>query len=525
MPSAGQFINTKSELYAKFGGKQLNDVVMLPNGLGFENEYRISDIDSAYRHLGGRAEAVNREAVSQNGSMFSIHMPMKEDGEMDLTEIMKVLTARTSRVDEIFEIYRSGPATLGMLGKLLGVNAMVVSGDWPTDPKPKLYVCQGTVPERATAESLLTSGPKSVVLDLTALNELVANNLESTLKLAQTVYVSTSAVEVLDELILSAQTERARGQMREEGGRISMVEYGDDYHQERLDYLQRLRQCVEEYCEVVPAWGNEELPQSFPEIGPHLGDDSYDALLLCLERDALLLTLDGRLREIAKALGNIDGIWPQVFCDVALAENLCPDDAYRNFVIWSIQRRRTHTALSAMDILWIFKCPEAVKKPATAAIVAYVAEPTVEIGSITSVIAEVAKRMLVSGTTPRALFQFLYRATAPLFARTNVDADGLARSFFQDLSAFMRLHFTKEAALPAEVAVSLQKQDTWKRHIEASIAAAKRTGPKFSVADFAAHSFCVKLLYVAKAPLYVGYGPTESRDLALQHDLISEQGV
>ncbi|WP_375166634.1 PIN domain-containing protein, partial [Burkholderia thailandensis] len=34
-----------------------------------------------------------------------------------------------------------------------------------------------------------------------------------------------------------------------------------------------------------------------------LDEESYDALLLALEKNALLLTLDGRLRELASVLG------------------------------------------------------------------------------------------------------------------------------------------------------------------------------------------------------------------------------
>lgn len=515
MPPAAQFINTASQVYGAFSGRQLGDTVVMSNGLGFEDEYRVSNLDSAYRYLAGRADAVNREAVGQNTSMFSIHTPVKDDGGMDFSEILKVLTARSARASEVFDMYANGPTTLGMVGKLLGVNPMVVAGDWPAAPHPKLYVCHGTVEERSAAEALLTPRPKAVVIDLTALSELVAHGLQTTLKLAERVYISTSAVETLDELIHGAQSERARGHMRAENGRISLVEYDADYHQDRLGYLRRLRECIDRYCEVVPAWGNEELPEHFPEIGPHLGDESYDALLLCLERNALLLTLDGRLRELGKALGSINGVWPQVFCHAALAQGLCSNDVYRGFVISSIQRRRTHTALSPHEYLWVFSRPAALRQSSTDTIARYVSEPSIELKSIASVILEVAQRLLVSGTTHAGICQFLYRATMPLFARSEVNADSLERWFTGTLCGFLRTNFTKRTANQYEREASQERQEPWIQAIEVGVRAAKQVGPGMTMSDLAAVSLGVVSLYVSLEPFFIAAGLDDSHDPAL----------
>ncbi|WP_232448677.1 tetratricopeptide repeat protein [Burkholderia ubonensis] len=341
-PSASRFIHTRDAIYSAFSGKQRNDEVALPEGVGAERTYTITDIDSAFRYMAGYAEKVNREAVSQSRSLFSIQMPTDGNGQPDLSEILEVLKARSARVRSAFEVYANGPATLGILGKILGVNAMAVAGDWPLAPSPKLYVCHGSVAEREASIDLLRSWTGPLVIDLTALNELVANELEATLGLVRPVYISTSAVEVLNELITTAESERSAAHMREDNGRISIVEYDATYHLQRLAYLRKMQQCIDEYCEVVPTWGNEAPPEKLHEIGQHIGDDSYDALLLCLERNALLLTVDGRLREFGKVFGNIDGVWPQVFCSVAAERGLCDVHAYSKFVLWSIGKRRSH---------------------------------------------------------------------------------------------------------------------------------------------------------------------------------------
>ncbi|OJB26617.1 hypothetical protein [Burkholderia ubonensis] len=121
-PSASRFIHTRDAIYSAFSGKQRNDEVALPEGVGAERTYTITDIDSAFRYMAGYAEKVNREAVSQSRSLFSIQMPTDGNGQPDLSEILEVLKARSARVRSAFEVYANGPATLGILGKILGVN-------------------------------------------------------------------------------------------------------------------------------------------------------------------------------------------------------------------------------------------------------------------------------------------------------------------------------------------------------------------------------------------------------------------
>ncbi|WP_240057144.1 PIN domain-containing protein [Paraburkholderia azotifigens] len=503
-PSASRFIDRRDALYAAFAGKQLNDEVALPDGVGSERTYTITHIDSAYRYLAGYAEEVNREAVSQSRSLFSIQMPTDDEGQLDLSALLEVLKARSARVRSAFEAYANGPATLGILGKILGVNAMAVAGDWPSTPSPKLYVCQGSVAERESSISLLRSWKGPLVIDLTALNELVANGLEATLTLVNPVYISTSGVEVLNDFIVTAESERSTGHMREENGRISLVEYDETYHRRRLAYLRKLQQCIDDYCEVVPTWGNEEPPEKLHEIGQHLGDDSYDALLLCLERNALLLTVDGRLREFGKVFGNIQGVWPQLFCSVAAERGLCSVQAYWKFVLWSIGRRRTHTSLSSQEFVWALNLPKDERQAAVQLILEYTAEPSIELSSMTKVVLEVAQYLLSVGTTTAAVCMFLIRATAPLFSRADVTADDLENFLLFKLREFMVVNFTKATANPYEADAESSRLKTWLDGMSSALTLARNVAARETPAELAKKSLGVAPLYALRQPLYIG---------------------
>jgi hypothetical protein len=78
-------------------------------------------------------------------------------------------------------------------------------------------------PRTSEALELLQAWSKPPVIDLTALNELVVNNLEKTLSLFHPVFISTSAVATLDQLVASAVSDRSKGHMREVNGRINVV--------------------------------------------------------------------------------------------------------------------------------------------------------------------------------------------------------------------------------------------------------------------------------------------------------------
>ncbi|CAJ3085684.1 Putative Zn-dependent protease, contains TPR repeats [Burkholderia pseudomallei] len=503
-PSASRFIHTRDAFYAPFAGKQLNDEVALPDGVGSERTYIITDIDSAYRYMASYAEKVNHEAVSQSRSLFSIQMPTDDEGQPDLSEVLEVLKARSARVRSAFEAYASGPATLGILGKILGVNAMAVAGDWPSAPSPKLYVCQGSVAEREASINLLRSWKGPLVIDLTALNELVANELEATLALVRPVYMSTSAVEVLNDFIATAESERSTGHMREDNGRISIIEYDETYHRQRLAYLRKMQRCVDDYCEVVPTWGNEVPPEKLHEISQHLGDDSYDALLLCLERNALLLTVDGRLREFGKVFGNIDGVWPQVFCSVAAERGLCGVQAYSKFVLWSIGRRRTHTSLSLQEFVWALNQPKEERQAAVQLILEYTAEPSIELSSMTKVVLDVAQHLLSVGATSAAVCMFLIRATAPLFSRKDANADDLENFLLFKLREFTTANFTRVTANPYEADAELGRVKVWLNRMSSALTLARNVAARETPAELAKKSLGVAPLYALRQPLYIG---------------------
>ncbi|AOK61073.1 tetratricopeptide repeat protein [Burkholderia ubonensis] len=503
LPKAAHFISVSDPTYAALEGKMLGDAIQLVDGLGIAHDYTVVDINSGYMALAAQAEKLVRESVVPGGPITSIEMQTRDDGQLDLSLMQSMLRARTERIKLALDGYAQGQATIGVVAKLLGVSPLVMSADWPAEPGPKLYACSGAFEEQAASEGLLKSWEGPLVVDLTAINELVVNGMESALSLVKPVYISTSSVEVLDRLIEVAATDRAVGHMSETNGQITMVHYGEGYHEGRRAYLEKLRKCVDEHCEIAPSWGAEELPEDLPRFAEVLDSESYDTLLLCLEKHALLLTLDGRLRELGKVVANIRGVWPQLFCSVATQRGHCTRESYHRFVMSGIARRRTHTAITAGDVVWTAHDPFGPTNGTFGMLLRYISERSVEALSTARVIADAAIYILTHGATAQAVFQFIETAFAPLFTRDDVDADSLERLLAIRLVEAIQTLFNSNTPNIYLQSVLDSQSERWQGFIEETVRKARMLATETPIDALCDKSVPVMAMYVTRYPCYI----------------------
>jgi hypothetical protein len=317
------------------------------------------------------------------------------------------------------------------------------------------------------------------------------------------VYISTSSVETLDALIEVAATDRAVGHMTERNGQITMVQYGDGYHEGRRRYLERLRKCVDEHCEIAPSWGAEELPEDFPRFAEVLDRESYDTLLLCLEKHALLLTLDGRLRELGKIVANIAGIWPQLFCSVASQYGLCTRESYHSFVMSSIARRRTHTAITTGDVVWTAHDPFGSTNGMFGMLLRYISEHSVETVSTARVIADAAIYILTHGATAQAMFRFIETAFAPLFVRDGVDVDSLEKMLLTRVCGAARSMFSSNTPNVYVQSVLDSDCEWWQGIVKEAVRRARKLAVEVPAEALCEKPVPVKPIYVTKYPCYI----------------------
>ncbi|TAM55201.1 MAG: hypothetical protein EPN57_04160 [Paraburkholderia sp.] len=499
---AGNFFPPTSPVFESLSGKRVGDAVVVSDGTGVPQKYLISGITSSFRWLAQLAQELMRKSVGKSGSLTSVDLHKTPDGEYDLSRILEMLKQRSDRVREVFDAYRRGQVTVGIVAKLLGTSAAVVSGDWPQNVEANLYVCNGTPGESLEAEAHLKDRGHALVVDLATVNELVATGLEKVLAYSPAVYLAASASGVLDNLISEEEGNKSRASMAEQDGRIVLTELDDAYHERRRAYLHRLRECVDKYCQVVPVYGVEDPPPDLLKFRELIDEESYDVLLLALEKNAVFLTLDGRLRELANVVGGIKGVWPQVYVAAAGNAGLCSTGEYAQFVFTSLIKRRSHVAINAMDFVWLLSQPMDFQHFAMRALLKYMANPSVEWRSAVLFVGESLNRMALAGATLFALRRIIETFAPLLFARGDADANLVHVSMELSVAQIVNTGFQPERAHPMEAPKIAEDQALWRRFLSASIFKARRLATEQTVDELASRSLNVTPLYCCARPMY-----------------------
>ena len=503
MPETNNFITISSPLYASVEGKHVGEEIVVTDGFGTARTYKVVGLTSSFLRLAHLAQELIRTSVGNKGGLTSIDLVQKPDGQFDLSKILEMLKQQSERVREVFGAYERGLVTIGMVAKLLGSSAAVVSGDWPQHLDPKLYVCNGTTEERVAAESILNASTQALVVDLATLNELVATNLEKVLRFGPPVFVSASASVALDNLIAQEQGNKAKANMAEQDGRIVLTQFDDTYHERRNAYLQRLRNCVDQYCQIVPVYGIDEPPQQLLAFREFFDEESYDALFLALEKNAVLLTIDGRLREAAAALAAIKGIWPQVFILAAGQKGLCTPEEYANFAFSSLIKRRSHVAMTALDFMWMLTQPAESQSFAWRSLLTYFASPSVDWRSVVKFGSELFTRGAMQGATLAALCRIIETILPPLFKRKDVDGDAAHAALDFTVAHIARTSFIPELAHPMEAPAIAEHQRTWLRILSLTVTKARRLAQERTMDELVAQPMNVVPVYVRTIPTFI----------------------
>ncbi|MET5116863.1 hypothetical protein AAHH79_43280, partial [Burkholderia pseudomallei] len=75
-------------------------------------------------------------------------------------------------------------------------------------------------------------------------------------------------------------------------GKLAVVRYTPEVRQHRLAMLTARVESEQRYCVVAPAYGPAEVPSNFCEFIEILDAESYDAIALCLDKNAALVSID-----------------------------------------------------------------------------------------------------------------------------------------------------------------------------------------------------------------------------------------
>lgn len=351
LPSRDGFYPHDSAEVQALLGAALGAEVELPGGFGSTRKYTIKSIISAYRHLLHVAQRRVQTSMSSDSAVISVPVPTGENGA-DFSHVHAVLKRQSAHSKMVMDAYQNGPLTLGIVARMLGRNVVDVVTGWPTSG-PKLFVSQGTTEDRQSAAQLLERPDAAYVVDAATIAELTRIGCQRALAILPKVYCSTKTLEVLEVCLEEAQTVGDNGSLFDDEGQMRFIEYSARDKERRVAFLQSMLEAVRAHCEVIPAYGPDILPDSWERAEVTLEAEEYSAMLLVAERDATLLTVDGRLAQLAAATLQRPWVWPQVLLMHADSKGVIGPRDYSQAVLQQFLGNRTFVSLTAYDLLWM----------------------------------------------------------------------------------------------------------------------------------------------------------------------------
>lgn len=351
LPADGEYRNGDSPEVAPFIGKHVGDEVVVQGSFRIRRTLKIVSIGSAYRRLLDLARLQMDQSLGPVPNATSIQIRRLPNGEVDFSELHEQLKKQSAHAKEALSRYRTSPITLGGLGLLLGRNPVDIVRGWPTSfDAPALVVTAGTEEEGQKALAQLTDPEVSYVIDAATVAELVILGAADALRVLPKVYVTTETRDILSRHLEEAKLQRSSGTLLDDDGRMRLIEFTAEHHAHSIRLAQAMVDLVDSLCEVVPSYGPEANAEVFVELEKAISNEEHAVIRLAAERNLCLLTIDGRLRDLA-ALVQVPGVWPQALFLHALEREQLTQRTCSSANLQMFLSNRSFVSLGAPDLL------------------------------------------------------------------------------------------------------------------------------------------------------------------------------
>lgn len=244
--------------------------------------------------------------------------------------------------------------TLSMLALHLGDSPLAVLASMSPDGH-KLINALGSIDERVVAQAALDNrSGGGAVIDLIAFWSLWRGGaMDAALELVGKVWVAASTQAQLearrDEL--SDYTEEGLKQFGYFEGRPTLQETSASTIKAAIADLDAALAWLSANAEVHPVTIPDDLPDNLARAIQQLPVFLLDEIFIALERGALLVTDDQRLRALGGELGVSRAVWSQWLIHYAAQRKVLPWRAFVEASARMVLAGHAYVALSAQDLL------------------------------------------------------------------------------------------------------------------------------------------------------------------------------
>lgn len=495
LPPTTEFKQATSVDAQYFIGCTVGSVVTIEGAFGSERKYTVEAISSAYHRLLQLAYKTIDESVTPAPNLMSMSIPTSLDGVADLSQIEAQLQRASAHGKHVFTQYETMPLTLGCLCRMLGKNPIDMVRGWPKKG-PALVSCDGTPTERSSGRDLLGDSTAAYVIDSATLTELIWLDSASILAVLPKVYASTITRDIVQGKLEETRGRRAAGQAFDNEGTLGFIEYTEASHIEEIEQLEAIAAALEQYCEVLPAYGPEAPNEVLVGLQDLISREEYSSLMLASEKEAVLVTLDGHLRQWATAT-HVTSIWPQVLLMHAAAVGDISDTNYSLTTAKLFMANRSFTSLSSYDLLMMCHQGDNWLQFGFGKYVRHLSHPNIEFRASYRISLEFIHRVAYSLAQMGALAELLKHIVAGLLRHKDCPATAIS-----EIDGFLEILLERDSFAEYYPPAAVAAQHSYERRL-AFLKACVREGQVWAEEAKQEREIKVKVLMCGLTPWLV----------------------
>ena len=293
----------------KLLGLRKGDAVVFKEGQPDETAYTITEVQSKYVHAFQETLSNFPDWFFGNPALTAVDISGN-----DFSGVFSMLDRRAEYGHEVLGLYAQRLLSMGATARLFGKSLFETwAGLTVAERGVRMFVSLGTA-EETTRESELIARSDAIVVEMTGLLTLNRLGLLPLLpRLFPRVIVAQSSLDELNEWIFELQRNtKPSNIVWKEGDRYAYQEITEEIYEQRLKFLERIRDFIGSTAEIAPATAALDISaEQFGRLEEVLGDGAIASILVAKEHALPLYADDLGLRQVAASDWQVAGVWTQ----------------------------------------------------------------------------------------------------------------------------------------------------------------------------------------------------------------------
>lgn len=338
-------------------GKKQGDTFVLKESMMGSEQGTVEGIKSKYVHAFHESSRILEVRFPDQAMGFcSFTLAEGEEGVRDL--LRKLESQQDERQKASLttdEVYLKNSLPIGAVALCLGTNILQAWSHLTSNPDSKLICSTGSSAERETAQEILKNDEATLVIDPVSLLTIYALGIaDEVIESVGRLGIVQATIDLLTETLHKRMSINRTGftAFKKGGNQCVGREVSKEEVESGLLSVGHLIEWIEKNCDVFP-WSPALATkrEDRNELAEITGEESLQTVLAAIEPDRFLFSDDLRLRQLAKAEFDVDGISTQSLLMHAVATNVIDAERYNKAVIQIANAGFIYTSIGAEVLL------------------------------------------------------------------------------------------------------------------------------------------------------------------------------